>query len=175
MAPVSFEVKGLNAATLAATDKNALDAFSKKVAELRRVTAGADQYRSEAMNKIKFMKAAALDVSVGSSDVLKKIHDLEIKLKEINLLLNGNSSLASREFETLPSINTRIGNIQYSIWNASAAPTKTFVQSYDVAATQFTIVLADLNKVDTEIKELESLFEKSQAPATPGRLPVWKK
>lgn len=175
VASVPFEVKGLNAATLAATDKNALDAFSKKVAELRRVTAGADQYRSEAMNKIKFMKVAALDVTAGSSEILKRIHDLELKLKEINVLLNGNSSLASREFETLPSINTRIGNIQYSIWNASAAPTKTFMQSYDVAATQFSEVLADLNKVDTEIKEIESLFEKGQAPATPGRLPVWKK
>ncbi len=172
---VPFEVKGLNAATLPATDKKALDAFAKKVAELRRAFAGADQYRGEAINKIKFMKTAVLDAPANSIDALKKLHDLEARLADVNILLNGDASLAKREFETLPSLNSRIGNMQYSIWNATAAPTQTFIQSYDVAASQFSKVLAELNKIDVEMASLETMLEQYQAPATPGRLPVWKK
>src|SRR5258706_536431 len=48
----SFTVKSLNAATLPATDKKALDAFSNKVSELRRTTGAADNYKGELSNKL---------------------------------------------------------------------------------------------------------------------------
>lgn len=173
--PVFFEVKGLNAATLPATDKKALDAFSNRVAELRRATAGADDYRSAAMNKIKYMKAAVIAAPAPLFGVAEKLLNIENRLGEINVALNGNASLARREFETLPSINSRIGNIQYSIWNATAAPTNTAIQSYEVTANQFSKVMTDLKAIDSELTAIESNLDQNKAPHTPGRLPVWNK
>jgi len=173
--PVSFEVKGLNAATLAASDKKALDAFSSKVAELRRASAGADEYKNSTLNKIKYMKSAVIDAPAVVFGLTEKLHNIEKRLADINIALNGNASLAKREFETLPSINSRIGNIQYSIWNATAAPTNTAIQSYEVAAGQFSKVLTELKAIDAEISAIESTLDQNKAPHTPGRLPVWNK
>lgn len=175
VAPVSFEVKGLNAATLAASDKKALDAFAKKVAELRRATAGADDYRSDAMNRIKYMKTALIDAPADLLNVSTKLMNIESRLNELNIQLNGNASLAKREFETGASINSRIGNIQYSIWNATAAPTQTAIQSLETAGKQFSTVLSELTKIHAELATIEQTLEQFQAPHTPGRLPVWKK
>ncbi len=170
-----FKVMALNSATLAASDKKALDTFCRQVAELRRATASADQYRGEATNKIKFMKSAMVDAPAGLNELVQKIYKLEARLGEVNIALNGNASLAKREFEIVPSINTRIGAIQYSLWNSTAAPTLTSRQSFDVAAKQFNGVLAELNTIQSEIAEVESLLEQYRAPSTPGRIPAWKK
>jgi photosystem II stability/assembly factor-like uncharacterized protein len=171
----SFQVNSLNAATLAASDKKALDTFCKDVAELRRSTATADQYRSEAVNKVKYMKAAALNAPANAEDAISRIHELEKKLAEVNIMLNGNASLAKREFETPPSINSRIGNIKYSLWNSTSAPTETARQSLDVASKQYEKVMTGLRSIGEGIAELEQVLDKIKAPATPGRFPELKK
>ena len=51
-----FVIKPLNNTTLPATDKKMVEDFSSKVSELRRVAGGADNYRSELVNKIKYIK-----------------------------------------------------------------------------------------------------------------------
>ncbi len=172
--PQKFNVQALNAATLAATDKKALDTFCNQVAELRRASAGADLYRSEALTKIKYMKAAVVDAPALLNDAFAKIHALEAKLTAINIQLNGNSSLAKREFETLPSINSRIGSIQYSLWTSTNPATTTAKKSFEIVSKQFEGVLSELKKVDADLQELEKLLEQNQAPYTPGRFPTWK-
>jgi replication-associated recombination protein RarA len=89
--------------------------------------------------------------------------------------MNGDASIARREFETPPSINGRIGTIESALWYSTSAPTKTAMQSFEVASKQFAAALESLKAIDTEIKDLEAALEKAKAPYTPGRLPDWKK
>jgi photosystem II stability/assembly factor-like uncharacterized protein len=170
----AFSIKALNAATLPATDKKALDTFSKKVSELRRATSAADAYRSELVNKIKFIKAAVIEASDLHAPLTADVNAIDQRLKQIDIRLNGDASIAKREFETSPSINGRIGTIEYTLWNSTSAPTQTALQSYDVTASQFTSVLAELKSIDGKIKEAEAVLEKSKAPYTPGRFPEWR-
>ena len=170
----SFKVNSLNAASLPATDKKALDDFCKKVSEIRRAVAATDAYRSELVNKIKFMKQAFVDAPAAMPDAVAQVRSIEKRLADLNTKLNGDASLSRREFETPPSISSRIGNIEGSLWITSAAPTQTFIQSYETASRQFTPVLDEMKKLDTEINKLEDLLEQNKAPYTPGRLPVWK-
>lgn len=174
VSPQSFKAVALNAATLPATDKKALDEFSKKMAELSRVAAAADLYRSELVNKIRYIKQALIETPKQSLDVSKAISDIEKKLNAINRKLNGDATLARREFETTPSIGGRIGYVIGSLWNTTAAPTQTQINSYTLAAKQFTPVYNELKAVGEEIKRLEEMLEKNGAPYTPGRLPYWK-
>ncbi len=171
----SFKVVSLNAATLAATDKKALDNFCKQVSELRRAASSADKFREELVNKIKFIKTAITDAPSLTQGLPEKIHAIEKRLNELNIILNGDASLAKREFETPPSISYRIGVMEYSLWNATAAPTQTFIQSYQTAAKLFEPLLAELKKTDADLKQVEADLEKNKAPYTPGRLPEWKK
>ena len=87
--------------------------------------------------------------------------------------MNGDASIARREFETPPSINSRIGTIEYTLWTSTSAPTQTALQSYEVAAKQFTTTLAELKSIDGKVKEAEAALEKNKAPYTPGRFPEW--
>jgi hypothetical protein len=120
------------------------------------------------------MKQAALDAPKQSTDIAKTIRELEIRLNSVNRLLNGDGSLARREFETAPSVRGRVFYIIGSLWNTTAAPTQTQISSYETAAGEFTPVYNELKAIAAEVKKLEDLLEKNGAPYTPGRLPEWK-
>jgi hypothetical protein len=174
VSPQSFKTVSLNTATLPATDKKALDDFCKKVAELSRVTGATDEYRKELVNKLRYIKQAVIETPKLSLDVSKSISDIEKRLTDINRQLNGDATLARREFETAPSTNGRINYIIGSLWTTTAAPTQTQIDAYDIAAKQFTPAYTALKSVGEDIKKIEDQLEKSGAPYTPGRLPEWK-
>jgi len=168
-----FVIKSLNAALLPATDKKALDTFCKKVSELRRATGAAETYRGELTNKIKFIKSAILDAQMPMASIAEQVHGIEKRLNAVDTKMNGDASIARREFETPPSINGRIGTIEGTLWTATSAPTQTAMQSFDIASKQFALLLPELKSIDEEIKKAESTLEKNHAPYTPGRLPEW--
>ena len=174
VAPVPFTCKLLNLATLPAADRTALEAFNKKVAELSRVAAAADQYRDELNNKLRYIKQAVIETPALSLQISSAIADIEKQLHDINTALNGDGSRARREFETLPGINGRIGYIVYALWNTTSAPTATQQEAYAIAAKQFSPVYRQLKALGEKVKQLEAELDKSGAPATPGRLPEWE-
>jgi septal ring factor EnvC (AmiA/AmiB activator) len=98
VAPQPSKAVTLNTATLPATDKKALDDFCKKIAELSRVVQAADQYRSELANKLRYMKQAAVDAPKQTMNITTSINNLEKRLHAVNRLLNGDQTLARREF-----------------------------------------------------------------------------
>jgi chromosome segregation ATPase len=175
VAPQKFTIKTLNAATLPAPDKKALDAFSKKVAEIRRATGAAAGYKSELDNKITYIKAALVAMTTQAPQLTTQLHEIEKKLRAFDMMMYGDGSLARREFETPPSITGRIGAIEGSVWSSTSAPTQTAVRSYEIAAKQFEQVLVDLKAIDEAIKKLEAQLEQYKAPYTPGRFPEWKR
>lgn len=174
VSPQPFKCNALNAATLPATDKKTLDDFCKKVAELRRVTAATDEYRGELVNKLKYIKQAIIETPGLATDISKTIAAIETRLNWVNKELNGDATLAKREFETVPSVNGRIGYITGALWTTTAAPSTTQLNNYTIAAKQFTPVYNEIKAIDAEVKKLEDILEKSDAPFTPGRLPEWK-
>lgn len=174
VAPQSFKTVALNNATLPATDKKALDEFSKKLAALSRVAGAADDYRAELVNKMKYIKQAVIETPKQKLDIATAIAAIDKRLTEFNNKFNGDVTLARREFETAPSLNGRINFVIGSLWNSTAAPTQTQMMSYTIAENDFTALYNELKKLDTDIKNLEQELEKNDAPYTPGRMPEWK-
>lgn len=174
VSPQPFKVEALNMATMAATDKKALSDFGKKAEELHRAVDGTDAYRNELVNKLRYMKQAVMETPALDQSLVKEMINLERRLAEANKKLNGDASLSRREFEAPPSINFRIGNIMGGLLSSTAAPTSTFMNSYNQAAKEFAPVLAEIKAVGEEVKKLELKLEQSGAPYTPGRVPDWK-
>jgi photosystem II stability/assembly factor-like uncharacterized protein len=171
---VSFNAKLLNADALAQTEKKQLTEFSKKISDLRRAVGAADSYRAELSNKMKYIKTAMNEAPQKLENLPAELLAIDKKLVDINTQLNGDATLAKREFETLPSINGRVGSMEYTMWNVSTAPTQTFSNSFEVASTQFNTLLSSLKEVDDSIKKVEAILDQHNAPYTPGRFPVWK-
>lgn len=174
VAPQPFKIEALNMTGMSETDKKALYDFGKKVAELKRAVDGTNGYRNELMNRLRFMKEAALQTSAIDQSIVKDIILLERRLGEVDKKLNGDASLTRREFEAPPSINNRIGNIMEGVITTTAAPTNTSINSYTISAQQFGPLLAEVKAVGEEVKRIENILEKSGAPYTPGRVPDWK-
>ena len=99
----------------------------------------------------------------------------EKKLEEINRTLNGDGLRARYEGAAPVSLKSRVDQVTGALWNTTSAPTKSFMDSYDVAANNFESILNSIQAVSDEIKKTEDLMEKNKAPFTPGRLPSWKK
>lgn len=173
VAAVPFKTAALNNATLPATDKKALEEFSKRVGELRRVSAATEEYRQELVNKLKYIKQAIIETAKLPTDISKTVYTLEKRLTDVNTKLNGDATVSRREFETVPSINGRIGSIAGALWSTTAAPTTTFMNSLSVAEKQFTPVYNEIKAIGLAITNIELELEKNKAPYTPGRLPVW--
>ena len=174
VSPQSFKCVPLNNATLVAKDKKGYDDFCKKVTDLRRVAGGVGQYNSDLNNRLKMIKLAVVDAPKVSLETHNQIYQLEKRLENVSRSLNGDATLARREFETTPSVNNRIFSIQGDLWNSTNAPSNAQKASFDIASKQMSGVVSDLKAINTEVEKLESALEKANAPYTPGRAIEWK-
>ncbi len=173
--PVAFTTKSLNNATLPAKDLPAYQAFCEKVSNLRRVVSAANNIRAELNGRLSAVQSALLDMPAAPQELTQKVYDIERKLNAAKLLLNGDNTRSSREFETNPSITGRINLIEDGMWNTTSAPNETFKQMYQTVAKQFTPLLEDLKSIDRDIEAVEHTLEINRGPATPGRWPEWKR
>ena len=170
-----FTVKLLNNATLAASDRKAVVAFQEKVSELRRMIAGANATHRDLANAVKYLKVAVRETPNAPYSLLADIESIENRLQQLSLQLNGDRSLARREFETAPSIRQRVELIVYGLWNSTAAPTTTQEQNYTIAAELFAPVLKEIKQIaDTDLPKIEKQLEEMGAPYTPRRSLQWR-
>ena len=173
--PKEFKCRALNNTTLPAEDKLSLDAFNKKVAELTRAIAGADAFRRDLGDKLAYLKKAVLDGAEVPAETYNGIINIEADLRDLNRKLNGDQLRARYEGGAPTSVKGRVDLITGALWNTTAAPTTTFIKSYDTAASKFDEILSDLKSIDYDIKNVETELEKSGAPYTPGRFPEWNR
>jgi photosystem II stability/assembly factor-like uncharacterized protein len=171
--PVPFKCVSLAAGSFQVEDKKSLQAFTNKVAEMRRVVTGTEQYRREQENKLRYLKAAAMKSGSVPLVVSEQITSLEKRVKAAGVALNGDPSLGGREFETAPSINGRLGRITSGLWSSTVATPASFQEGYGIIEKEFRPVYNEVKAIGEDVKKLEAQMEQYSAPYTPGRLPIW--
>lgn len=165
----------LKNASIKAADKVAVDEFNKKVAEMRRISSMSQRYYGDLMNKLKFIKAAYLQTPHLPLSVNLDAQALEDRLKKVGVDMNGDPTLSSREFETLPGINGRVASIIGSIWSISGGPTGTMKKTYAETSRDLDKLVNEINAINEEVGKIETKLEKAGAPYTPGRMPAIKR
>jgi photosystem II stability/assembly factor-like uncharacterized protein len=174
--PVEFSAVALGSVSLPAEDRKALVAFQSKVADLQRAVQGASRAADEAKTSIAHMKKAIAATPLAPASALHDLGALESRLREIQLALNGDNTLSSRNEPTPPSMTDRVNGIVDDQWQSTSAPTQTQIRSYEVAADEFVPQLEALRTlVETDLRNLAATLERAGAPWTPGHVPAWKK
>ena len=171
---VPFKAVSLGAGSFQVEDKKALGAFTAKVAELRRIVSGTEEFRREQANKIRYLKAAVQKAGSVPLELTDQFNALDSRIDDAGVLLNGDRTKGNREFETLPSINQRLGRITGSLWNSSTADPSTYQEEFGLIEKQFRPVYNEVKSIGEEVKKLEAALERYHAPYTPGRLPEYK-
>lgn len=171
--PQTFTAQPLGLASLPARDAAEALAFQQKVARLQRAVQGAVGIAAEAQNRLSLIQKALLDTPAADPGMEAEALALEGRLKDLQVQLSGDSTIASRNEPTPPSISNRVQSIITGAWVASAGPTTTHRESYRIASEQFVPVLANLTRLLADLKGLEDRMEKDLAPWTPGRVPQY--
>ncbi len=101
------------------------------------------------------------------------VRDLAIQERENDLrrVLNGDFSVSRRQFETPPSITSRVGGVNWASYSATSAPSPFQREQIRIARADFVSVERDLTAFMDDLATLEARLEAEGAPYTPGRPP----
>jgi hypothetical protein len=171
--PAEFKLKALFEGGLVATDRQAVLDFEQQSAALQRAVLGANKSVAEITDRLKNLKAAAELTPGSTEDQALAVRELMTRVADLNVSLNGDVTISSRQENIPMSITSRVNDIVGGQWESQADITKTHRQSYAVATEEFTKALADLRAIANDLVQLEKQFDAEGAPWTPGRLPDW--
>jgi hypothetical protein len=139
-----------------------------EIAETRRNISAAAEYMNDASKGLQSAKNALFSMGVDAG-LMKEIADLQLSLEKLNIRLNGDGLLASKEFETAPGIYDRIETAVYGMVYSSNGPTLTHVNAFRESKKEFTNWVAELKQVHNRMQALNTRLDAAKVPYTPGR------
>ncbi|MGK2857935.1 MAG: VPS10 domain-containing protein [Thermoanaerobaculia bacterium] len=173
--PTAFKVESLGMATLPAADVPALVAFQRRTASLQRAVRGAEEAAAEAQTRLDHIKQALIDTPAADPKLFEEARAIEMRLKDLQILLSGDPTLAKYQEPVPISISDRVGTIVEGSWATTSTPTKTHMDAWQIASDEFAPVLEKLRAlIDVDLRGLEQRMESLEAPWTPGRVPAWR-
>jgi len=174
--PRGFETIPIATPALPAGDLTERLEFQKKVARLQRAVLGASRAARETDDRLGYLKKAAQDAPQAPEALREEARRLELRLADLRVALDGDTTVERRSEPTPPSITERVQRVVGGLWSHTQNPTTTQIENYEIAAEEFEGVLAELRRlVDEEIRALEAKLEAAGAPWTPGRLPRFER
>lgn len=170
----TLEVKAEGPAS--AEDRAALADFAAQVAKLQKALAATQQSATEARAKLDAIRRA-IDATPSLSPKLREqAGALERQLGDIDRALNGDRVMEARNEGVPESIAGHVQAAASPVRSTTGRPTKTAQEQYQIASDMLAVEIPKLRKlIETDIKGLEKQLDAAGAPATPGRLPDWKK
>jgi hypothetical protein len=156
-------------------NRKELERFQLKVLKLERAVQAAVSSAGETATKLEQIRRA-LDQAPGIDSKWKDTaRTLEKRNREILRALRGDVVLQRRNENTPLAIQDWVRYITSSQRFSLGHPTRTQQESYQIASTELSEVIARLKKVtEVDLKDLEKALDEAGAPPTPGRLPAWK-
>ncbi len=171
-----FNTKFINNSSIKVENRAEIDKFYNNVAELWRVTSGAEKYLNNLISKTNYIAQALHNVNNSTLEQEKSAKAILIDLEKIEFKLDGTKAKASWE-EVPPAqmpLNVRLGELLWASWQSSGNPTSTQKMNYSILLEEYKSVLESIKNQDNKIKELDKTLDKINAPYTPDRLPILK-
>ncbi len=172
----SFTVRPLGTATLAATDRDALLAFQREVAQLQRAAVAVDRAARETSERLALLRRAVRATPrLDAAPYETRITAFEARLFDIRRVLSRDRTALDRAEFAPPSVMQRVSRIVGAQFRATSAPTTTQHDSYAVASAQLAEMSEALRAlVEADLAALEAELEAAGVPWTPGRpIPQW--
>ena len=169
--PENFKIKHLKNNTLYTGNNAGLLAFQQDVDAALRELNAVEEYYKETNTLVNHLKAAARNTPGVDVAMLNTLRDLEDQLAIVSLALNGDQSLAKREYITLPSLQNRIGITAWGSWSNTSEPTGTQKQQLKIVEEALPKLTADLQSIMGEAKKVKEALYKAGAPYLRGDLP----
>jgi photosystem II stability/assembly factor-like uncharacterized protein len=171
--PLMFKVTTEGSASMNAGDRAGQEEFMRKVARLYRALYGAQQTAENVQSRLNTIREALRQTPAADKELGAVADGLEKRDHEILRMLRGDVEVARRSEQVPSSINDRVNSIMDGERFSLAKPTQSHVDSYNIAAVEFTEQLGKLHALADDLGKLEKDMEAAGAPWTPGRVPEW--
>lgn len=169
--PVSFKVKALNNSVLPTSDRNALIAFQAKVNTLSGRVSSAQNALRELKAEMKYIGVAINKTPTSQVELMKDYSAIHKNIRAIENKLNGDPIARKLDLGRPPSIANRIGLISYEQSNSTSKPTKTHLDTYEIAKEEFEPLYGQVKALTgSKLEALRKKLKNSGAPYTPGNL-----
>jgi hypothetical protein len=151
-------------------------AFQQQTSKLQRAVLGANALTNETLARVQALRRALQETPGADDKLANDARALELRLRDIQIALSGDPTMARRSEPSAPSMLNRLGGITNNLWsNTLTEPTATQTRQYDIVAAEFEKLLAQLRPViESDLKRVEDAAEAAGAPWTSGRVPVWR-
>ena len=170
-----FVLKPLYSGGLVAEDRASVLEFQAKTAELLRAVMGANRAAAEIETRIKHLLQAVEDTPGATEQQAIAVRALNARMQDLQQQLGGDRTVSSRAEPVPMSLTARVRIIAGGSWESQSAVTGNYRDSFEIAASQFPEVLADLKAIAADLATLEAELEAEGAPWTPARVPDWSK
>lgn len=170
----AFEVKGLNNQTLVAKDPLALDAFRKRVSAMNRKVHGVGEILGELESQVGLLESLLLNYPGTSLEYVKTLRTLKKEMDSVKLVMYGDPLLAKHEFESAPSLNGRLGMVEYMLYDNTAGATKTQEVHLSIIEEIYPTLEVSVKGMLQQLEALEDALAKGPIPYTRNRGLKWK-
>lgn len=171
LAAKEFELVPLNNTTLPAEDKEALLAFQLELEANRRKLVAVNQYKNTLNNKIDLLKTATRNTPGADLNTLSTLRELELALIALELKLNGDESLAKRQFDTPPSLLNRLNSAVWNSYYSTSAPTGEQRKNLAIVKRALPELSAELKEIARQLSVIQAELSKAGAPYLDDQLP----
>ena len=170
----SFTVVGLNNQTLVAKNPAELVLFRNDVAVLNQKINNASNWLGEVNDVLKEMQSTLINYPNTELSLLSETRALKLLYDEAALVLWGDKIKSSREFETLPSINDRMGMVEYQLYENTAGVSNTHRANKAIAEEQYNALSISLGVISNRMKALQEKLNTVPIPYTKTLSRFWK-
>jgi photosystem II stability/assembly factor-like uncharacterized protein len=168
--PTSFNIKGLDNTVMSAANRLDKVAFQKQIAQLEADFNTCKKIIEETNHKLTYIKAAIERSEQPYGMFSRSVVTIENKLKEIDVMLNGDPVKYKLDIDQLQTPANRISHISYEQKYTTSTPTKTHKDSYAIAKAEIGTIKKKAEVIyNVDMKQLEDQLIKSGVPYTPGR------
>ena len=165
----SFNVVALNNTVMPAKDRDAKVEFQRKVSKLQGEMGEYSRKFSEVSNKMPYVDEAIKRVEQPIDEISKMVWDIKQSIKEVSLKFYGDNIKSRLDIESYLTPYSRLGSVAYYQKYSTAAPTKTHMDSYEIAKEEFQPIKLIIDELRVKMLDLENRLKEMGAPYTPGR------
>lgn len=169
--PVNFTIKALENSVLGAQDRGEKLAFQRKINELQRQVSSVQTRISELNNQMRHIEKAILLTEADQKALFEAYVALKTTLNTIQTDLNGDRTAGTLDIDTVPTVASRVGLLNYEQFNTTSTPTGTHQRVYEIALEEFTPIKNQLDAlINGAFEDLQDKLDAAGAPYTPYRI-----
>jgi photosystem II stability/assembly factor-like uncharacterized protein len=159
-----FNVKGLNNQTLIAKNPEELKAFRKEVAEVNRTVSGTSKLLNETKDKLELISHVMTTYPNTDLTLLQEMRTIKLGLESCEVKLYGDGLKTSKEVETLPGLQSRLGLIEYMVYENTTGVTNSQRNQLLIVTEEYSVMRNELNSLITRLEKIEKQLENISLP-----------